>query len=105
MPPQGESTGIVFEDTVIFARCLARWLHKGRPGGDPGEGFAAYERLRRPRIAAAFEESRAVVRSVVDVGWLGHYVKTCIIPWYLWFTRGRRERHFIEDVTRCELGY
>lgn len=110
MPPQGESTGIVFEDAVLFSRCLARWLEKGRPGGGgggggPGEAFAAYERLRRPRIAAAFDESRAVVGSAAESGWLGHTLRTWVIPWYLWYTRRSRERHFKEDVARVELGY
>ncbi|KAK8043372.1 FAD/NAD(P)-binding domain-containing protein [Apiospora rasikravindrae] len=105
MPPQGESTGIVFEDTVIFSRFLARWMEKGMPGGHPREAFEAYERLRKPRIAAAFEESRAVISSVSDAGWLGHALKTWVVPWYLWYTRKSRDKHFEEDVARVELGY
>ncbi|KAK8104812.1 uncharacterized protein PG998_011845 [Apiospora kogelbergensis] len=105
MPPQGESTGIVFEDTVVFSRCLARWMEKGRPGGSPREAFAAYERLRKPRIAAAFDESRAVIGSVADAGWLGYALKTYAIPWYVWYTRKSRDRHFEEDVTGVELDY
>ena len=80
MPPQGESTGIVFEDTVIFSRCLARWLEKGKPG-PVSEAFEAYERLRKPRIAVAFDESQSVLRTVSDAGWLGHTIKTYIVPW------------------------
>jgi hypothetical protein len=105
MPPQGESTGIVFEDTVLFARCLTRWIEKGRPGGNMKEAFAAYEKLRRGRIAVAFEESKNVVSTVSDAGWLGHFVKTTVVPWYLWFTHGYREKHFIEDVTKVDIGY
>ncbi|KAK8071677.1 FAD/NAD(P)-binding domain-containing protein [Apiospora saccharicola] len=105
MPPQGESTGIVFEDTVIFSRCLTRWMEKGMPGGTPKEAFDAYEKLRKPRIAAAFDESRAVISSVSESGWLGHTLKTWIVPWYLWYTRRNREKHFNEDVTRVELNY
>lgn len=104
MPPQGESTGIVFEDAVLFARCLTRWLEKGRPG-NMKEAFDAYENLRRARIDVAFEESKSVVKTVSDAGWLGHTIKTFIVPWYLWFTRGYREKHFIEDVTTSDLGY
>ncbi|KAK8061696.1 FAD/NAD(P)-binding domain-containing protein [Apiospora phragmitis] len=105
MPPQGESTGIVFEDTVIFSRCLAQWMDQGQPGGSPREAFDAYEQLRKPRIAAAFEESRAVVSSVTDAGWLGYTLKTWVIPWFIWYTRKSRDKHFEEDVTRVELGY
>jgi salicylate hydroxylase len=92
MPPQGESTGIVFEDTVLFARCLTRWIEKGKPGSMK-EAFDAYEALRRPRIDSAFEESK------------NHTIKTYIIPWYLWFSRTSREKHFVEDVTTVDIGY
>ncbi|KAL9536171.1 FAD-dependent urate hydroxylase [Sphaerulina musiva] len=104
MPPQGESTGIVFEDTVLFSRCLTRWIEKGKPN-TMKEPFEAYEKLRRPRIDVAFEESKTVVKTVSDAGWLGHKIKTFIVPWYLWFTKNYREAHFIEDVTRADLGY
>ncbi|KAF2645433.1 FAD/NAD(P)-binding domain-containing protein [Massarina eburnea CBS 473.64] len=112
MPPQGESTGIVFEDAVLFARCLSRWSEKQRDSGGETverppvkEAFDAYEKLRRERIDVAFEESQGVIRTVNDAGWLGHKVKTNVIPWYLWWTRAYREKHFVEDVTCCELSY
>lgn len=120
MPPQGESTGIVFEDGVIFARCLGRWMERreevfstsspstsdSKEGVPPvKEAFDVYEGLRRARIDAAFEESKGVVRTVQEVGWLGHWIKTGVVPWFLWWTRGGREKHFVEDVTTCALGY
>jgi len=104
MPPQGESTGIVFEDTVLFARCLTRWIEKGKPN-TMKEAFDAYEALRRPRIDSAFEESKNVVSTVSDAGYIGHTIKTYIIPWYLWFSRTSREKHFVEDVTTVDIGY
>lgn len=63
------------------------------------EAFDAYEKLRKHRIEVAFEESKSVVSTVSDAGWLGHTIKTYVVPWYLWFTRSYREKHFIEDVT------
>jgi salicylate hydroxylase len=106
MPPQGESTGIVFEDGVLFSRCLARWMEKGGFEHAPvKEAFDVYEKLRRGRIDIAFDESQSVVKTVQDAGWFGHKLKTNIIPWYLWWTRGYREKHFMEDVTSSELGY
>ncbi|USW47325.1 Putative FAD-binding domain, FAD/NAD(P)-binding domain superfamily [Septoria linicola] len=104
MPPQGESTGIVFEDTVLFSRCLTRWIEKGKPN-TMKEAFDAYEKLRRPRIDSAFAESSNVVKTVSDAGWVGHKVKTFIVPWYLWWSKDSREKHFVEDVTRSDLGY
>lgn len=104
MPPQGESTGIVFEDTVLFSRCLTRWIEKGKPN-TMKEAFDAYEKLRRPRIDSAFAESSNVVKTVSDAGWVGHKIKTFIVPWYLWWSKDSREKHFVEDVTRSDLGY
>jgi salicylate hydroxylase len=106
MPPQGESTGIVFEDGVLFARCLAKWATTRRQEGIPvKEAFEAYERLRRGRIDTAFDESQSVVKTVQDTPWWGHMLKMNIVPWYLWWTRGYREQHFVEDVTVCDIGY
>jgi salicylate hydroxylase len=114
MPPQGESTGIVFEDGVLFSRCLARWMLKCERseqisgGGDQPpvkEAFDAYEKLRRARIDTAFDESQSVVKTVQDTPWLGHKIKMNVVPWYLWWTRGYREKHFVEDVTTCDIGY
>lgn len=104
MPPQGESTGIVFEDTVLFSRCLTRWMEKGRPN-TMKEAFEAYENLRRKRIEEAFEESKNVVSTVSDAGWIGHKIKTFIVPWYLWFSKTGRQAHFLEDVTKSDIGY
>jgi salicylate hydroxylase len=106
MPPQGESTGIVFEDGVLFARCLAKWMESRRVEGIPvKEAFDAYEKLRRARIDTAFDESQSVVKTVQDTPWWGHLLKMNIVPWYLWWTRTYREKHFVEDVTTCTLGY
>ncbi|TKA79600.1 hypothetical protein B0A55_03366 [Friedmanniomyces simplex] len=105
MPPQGESTGIVFEDTVLFSRCLTRWMEKGKPGANLREPFEAYEALRKKRIEVAFDESKNVVSTVSDAGWLGHTIKTYVVPWFLWFTHGYREKHFREDVTTSDINY
>lgn len=115
MPPQGESTGIVFEDAVLFARCVCRWQEINSSSSSTTstntsstplkDAFNAYESLRRARIAAAFEESKSVVGVVNDAGWFGHKVKTNIVPWFLWWTRRVREGHFVEDVTTSEIGY
>ncbi|KIW06084.1 uncharacterized protein PV09_03255 [Verruconis gallopava] len=104
MPPQGESTGIVFEDTVLFARCLFRWVELGKKG-TVKDAFNQYEKLRRHRIAVAYDESSKVVATVKDSGWLGHKIKMAIVPWFLWWTSGYRHKHFVEDVTTSDLGF
>jgi salicylate hydroxylase len=101
MPPQGEATGIVLEDTVLFARCLG--LQQDMGTGTLADAFMRYERLRRDRINAAFKESSAVVKTVQDAGVVGHTIKCFVVPYFLAFTRKKREKHFIEDVTTSSL--
>lgn len=79
-------------------------MDKGKPN-TMKEAFEAYEKLRRKRIENAFEESKNVVSTVSDAGWLGHTIKTFIVPWYLWFTSSTRQAHFIEDVTTTDIQY
>jgi len=50
-------------------------------------------------------DGKEVVKVVSDAGWLGHKIKTLVVPWYLWWTRTYREKHFIEDVTTSELPF
>lgn len=104
MPPQGESTGIVFEDTVLFARCLSRWVELGKKGSVK-DAFNHYEDLRRHRIDVAYDESSKVVSTVKDSGWLGHRIKMFIVPWFLWWTNSYRHQHFVEDVTTSDIGF
>ncbi|TID23573.1 6-hydroxynicotinate 3-monooxygenase [Venturia nashicola] len=104
MPPQGEATGIVFEDTVLFARSLMRWVELGKPESMKW-AFDKYEALRRARIEIAFDESQSVLTAVSDAGWLKYTIKTYVIPWFIWWSRKNRDKHFIEDVTTSELGF
>ncbi|KAE9977032.1 hypothetical protein EG328_002301 [Venturia inaequalis] len=104
MPPQGEATGIVFEDTVLFARSLMRWVELGKPETMKW-AFDKYELLRRARIEVAFDESQSVITAVSDAGWLGYRIKTLVIPWFIWWSRQHRDKNFIEDVTTSELGF
>ncbi|QDS69633.1 hypothetical protein FKW77_009000 [Venturia effusa] len=104
MPPQGEATGIVLESTVLFARCLMRWVELGRPDTMKW-AFDKYELLRRARIDAAFDESRTVVGTVSDCGWLVSKIRAYAIPWVLWWSRKQRDKHFVEDVTTSDLGF
>lgn len=104
MPPQGESTGIVFEDTVLFARSLMRWVELGKPETMKW-AFDKYELMRRARIDVAFHESQKVITAVSDAGWLKYTIKTLITPWFIWWTRQNRDKHFVEDVTTTDLGF
>ncbi|KAK5663999.1 hypothetical protein OQA88_212 [Cercophora sp. LCS_1] len=81
MPPQGETIGLALEDSVLLARCL----HSvARHKGCIKEAFESYERVRRPRINAAYRESEDVVYSVRTSSWLGYELKALVVPFLLW---------------------
>lgn len=94
MPPQGESTGIAIEDAVLLSHLLAR--------NTVADTFNKYESLRKPSIDAAYVEANRRWGVVKDVGWLQCKIREWITPWYLWWTQGKREKAFAEDIRRLE---
>lgn len=99
MPPQGESTGIALEDTVMFARLMGLYPKYTLP-----ELFTRYEELRRSDIDAAYKEANFRWETVKDSGWLAHKVKSMMVPWFLWFTETKRARAFELDCYDIDLG-
>lgn len=99
MPPQGESTGIALEDTVIFARLMGLYPKHTLP-----ELFAQYEELRRRKVDAAYKEASFRWETVKDAGWLAHKLKSMMVPWFLWFTDSKRARGFESDCYDLDLG-
>lgn len=99
MPPQGESTGIALEDTVIFARLIGLY-----PKYDLPMLFAQYEKLRRSKVDAAYKEATFRWETVKDSGWFAHKLKSMLVPWFLWFTENKRARTFEEDLSVVDLG-
>lgn len=98
MPPQGESTGICIEDSIVFARTM---MH--HPTHDLPAIFHAYESLRRPRIDAAYDEASWRWETVKDSGWLAHKLKMWALPWVLWWMEKGREEAFAEDFTELDV--
>ena len=99
MPPQGESVGMALEDVMVFARLMAH--HQTHSFADL---FSAYERLRRKRIGAAYEEASFRWETVKDAGWLAQTLKEWMTPLFLWWTAKARNASFEEDVTSFDLG-
>lgn len=98
MPPQGESTGIALEDTVIFTRLIGLYPKYTLP-----ELFTQYEKLRRSRVDAAYKEANFRWETVKDSGWLAHKVKSMMVPWFLWLTESKRARGFEADFNDVDL--
>ena len=93
MPPQGESTGFAIEDAVLFAHILSHL--SSSPITDI---IARYEALRKPRMDEAFREAAYRWETTKDAGWIAFKLKEWLTPWFLWWTQGRREKGFAEDV-------
>ena len=98
MPPQGESTGIALEDTVVFTRLIGLY-----PKYELSVLFTQYEKLRRSRVDAAYKEANFRWETVKDSGWFAHKLKSMLVPWFLWFTEGKRAKSFEEDINALDL--
>jgi salicylate hydroxylase len=99
MPPQGESTGIALEDTVVFTRLIGLY-----PKYEMSVLFAQYEKLRRSRVDAAYKDASFRWETVKDSGWFAHKLKCMLVPWFLWFTENKRAESFEEDTNALYLG-
>lgn len=98
MPPQGESLGFAIEDTILFTRVVERY--RDRP---TAEIFSNYERLRKPRIDAAFVEANSRWDNVRDKGWLASVALDWVTTWYLWWMQEAKLKDFANDVRDADL--
>ncbi|KAK5061230.1 hypothetical protein LTR84_007772 [Exophiala bonariae] len=98
MPPQGESTAYALEDAILFARILQKYQPKGVQ-----LVFDAYQKKRRVRMDAAYDESVWGWETQKDCGWLSFLLRTWITSGYLWWTTSARQKRYIEDVGTIDL--
>ena len=99
MPPQGESVGMALEDVTVFARLMS-----GYPTRSLSDIFEAYEKARRKRIDAAYEEASWRWDTVKDSGWFFHTLKEWVTPLFLWWSAKARNATFTEDLGSIDLG-
>ena len=99
MPPQGESGGMALEDAILLARVMAATADRDLP-----ERFAAYERLRRPRADAAYQEASFGWETQKDSGWLAFYLRSWLTTLFLWWTASARQKRYCEDIATLNLG-
>jgi salicylate hydroxylase len=102
MPPQGESAGIALEDSIILGRTLSRLRDSSEES--IGTCFAAYERLRRPRVDEAHVQSTWGWSTQKDSGWLMFQFR-CWLTWiFLPWTAKSRAKHHAEALATKDLG-
>lgn len=74
-PSSGQGASLAIEDALVLAKCL-----RDAPG--PAAAFAAFERLRRPRVerVVAFGARSASHKAP---GPVGRVVRDLVLPWFL----------------------
>ncbi|KPI35182.1 uncharacterized protein AB675_10123 [Cyphellophora attinorum] len=102
MPPQGESAGIALEDSIVLGRVFSRLIDSSEE--KISSCFAAYERLRRPRVDEAYAQSTWGWSTQKDSGWLMFQFR-CWLTWIFlpWTAKSRAIRH-AEDLATKDLG-
>lgn len=93
MPPNGESVGFCLEDAVLLAT-----LFKKRGADSPSAVFQEYERIRKPEIDQARKETEIRWESAKTMTLWKFWVRSTVIPWYLWWTEAKRDAMFSKDV-------
>lgn len=109
MPPQGESAGIALEDAIVLARVVAHCTTSGSQtvsstSTDIDSAFAAYERIRRPRVDEAYSQSTWGWNTQKDSGWLSFQFRSWITWLFLAWTVKSRMIHHSEDLATKGLG-
>ena len=99
MPPQGESTGLAFEDGALLGKVFNLY-GKTKP---LAEVFQVYERTRRPGIDIACSKAEWGWKNVADSSWLVAKMMEWLTGWYLWWTSATRIKDREYDIRTKEL--
>jgi len=98
MPPQGESTAYALEDAILFARILQKHQQEG-----VDVALDVYQRHRRERMDAAYDESAWGWETQKDCGWFSLFLRSWMTSGYLWWTASARQKRYKEDVGSADL--
>ena len=101
MPPQGESSGYAIEDTIVYARTLAKATTTAQL--DLNQVSQTYEALRRPKIDAAFVEAHRRWSGTENSWWIMYKLKIWLLPWLIWLLAGKTNREWEEDLVVAEF--
>jgi salicylate hydroxylase len=98
MPPQGESTGLAIEDSVLFARVLESALQASTEAT-----FQLYEKTRRPRIDIAYKDAVTRWENVKDRSWFFQKVIEWMMWVFLWYKMADFESSMSYDVRKEDI--
>lgn len=98
MPPQGESTGLAIEDSVLFARVV-----ESNPQTPIEATFKLYEKTRRPRIDTAYKEAVSRWENAKDRSWFFQKVIEWMMWAFLWYKSADFESSMSYDVRIEEI--
>jgi 2-polyprenyl-6-methoxyphenol hydroxylase-like FAD-dependent oxidoreductase len=98
MPPQGESTGLAIEDSILFGRVLEKFHDK-----PISAIFKAYENTRRSRIDVAYNDATTRWEGTKDKSWLTQKFYDWLTWIFLWYKAKDFEKSFYYDVRSEEI--
>jgi 2-polyprenyl-6-methoxyphenol hydroxylase-like FAD-dependent oxidoreductase len=75
-PHVGQGVSLALEDAYVVAKCV-------RDLGDAATAFAAFDALRRGRVAPVVRQSRRTGRQKAPAGWLGRRLRDLMLPVFL----------------------
>lgn len=93
MPPQGESTGLAIEDSILLARVFSL-----RTEITVQDAFQIYEKTRRPRIDTAYKEAVSRWERVKDRSWFLQKLIEWLISIIVWLKTNSFEKSVSYDV-------
>ena len=85
-PSAGQGASLAMEDALVLARCL-------RDSDEPAQAFAAFERLRRPRVEAISRQARRNNTGKAP-GPVGAWFRDRMLPLFLKLGGPAQSRHY-----------
>lgn len=98
IPPQGESTGLAIEDSVLLARVLSSPSEMSVQ-----EAFRVYEKTRRPRIDTAHKDAVFRWENVKDRSWFVQKIIEWLLWVFLWYKMDAFEASLFYDVRKEKI--
>ncbi|WP_438020417.1 NAD(P)/FAD-dependent oxidoreductase [Sorangium sp. So ce315] len=86
-PHAGQGASLAMEDGMLLARCL-------RDEPDPEQAFAAFERLRRPRVEAIVRAARRTGSRKAVAGPVSEWLRDRMLPLFLRLGAAAQERAY-----------
>jgi FAD-dependent urate hydroxylase len=86
-PSAGQGASMAIEDAMVLAKCL-------RDLENPARAFAAFERMRRPRVIAIYKEARRNSSGKAVGGRWSEWLRDRMLPLFLRLGAASQSRHY-----------